>query len=206
MRSLEFTALLGLLLVSSSPQGATTYAIDSDASHVVAQVDKTGLFSFAGHTHEVAAPVASGSVTVDSSNLSRSTVHLVFDASSLKVTGKGEPAGDVREVQRTMESDRVLDVSRFPRVSFDSREIEVLGRDGDRVKLRVTGDLMLHGVTRPASAELSATVAAGRLSATGTAKVKQTDFGIQPVTAGAGTVRVKDEVTVEFTLVAQIRD
>ena len=39
--------------------------------------------------------------------------------------------------------------------------------------------------------------------ATGTLKLKQTDFGIKPVTAGAGTVRVKDEVSVDFTLVAR---
>ncbi len=64
---------------------------------------------------------------------------------------------------------------------------------------------MLHGVTRSESTDVSVTVATDRLTATGTLKVKQTDFGIQPVTAGAGTVRVKDEVTVEFTLVARAR-
>ena len=203
MRGSTFIPLLALMLAPLNAQDATTFALDAGASHVVVHVDKSGLLSFAGHTHEVALPVASGSVMVDSSDLSHSTVHLVFDATSFKVTGRGEPADDVPDVQRTMESAAVLDVSRFPRVTFESHAIEVLGRHGDRVNLRITGDLMLHGVTKPATTEVSATVAAGRLTATGMLKVKQSDFGIEPVTAGAGTVRVKDEVTVEFTLVAR---
>jgi hypothetical protein len=41
------------------------------------------------------------------------------------------------------------------------------------------------------------------LHAEGTATVRQTDFGIQPVTAGAGTVRVKDDVEVSFSVRAR---
>jgi polyisoprenoid-binding protein YceI len=47
------------------------------------------------------------------------------------------------------------------------------------------------------------TIAADQVTATGTLTVKQTDFGIEPVAAGAGTVRVKDEVGVDFTLIAR---
>ncbi len=70
MRTLGFLPLLGVLLLPLTPLGSTTYAVDAEASHVVVHVDKAGLFSFAGHTHEVAAPVASGLVTVDSDDLS----------------------------------------------------------------------------------------------------------------------------------------
>jgi hypothetical protein len=41
-----------------------------------------------------------------------------------------------------------------------------------------------------------------RMTATGEATVRQSDFGIRPVSAGGGTVRVKDEVGVVFTIVA----
>jgi hypothetical protein len=40
------------------------------------------------------------------------------------------------------------------------------------------------------------------LTADGRLIVKQTDYGIEPVTAGVGTGRVKDEVAIEFTLTA----
>jgi hypothetical protein len=34
----------------------------------------------------------------------------------------------------------------------------------------------------------------------GTATIKQKDFGIQPVSAGGGTVKVKDELTIDFSI------
>jgi len=199
-------SVLAPVLLLAAPfvarEGGTTYTIQLAASHVVVHVGRAGLFSFAGHNHEVAAPVAVGTVTVDPADLSRSSVRVEFDAASLKVTGEGEPPEDVPEVQRTMEGERVLDASRFPRMIFVSRRVEVLGMDGAAVRLRVTGDLALHGVTRPESAEVRATVGPDRLTASGTLTVKQTDFGIQPVTAGAGTVRVKNDVRIDFTIVA----
>jgi hypothetical protein len=33
-------------------------------------------------------------------------------------------------------------------------------------------------------------------------KLRQTDYGMTPVTAVAGTIRVKDEVTISFDIVA----
>jgi len=33
--------------------------------------------------------------------------------------------------------------------------------------------------------------------------LKQTDFGIKPVTIAGGTVKVKDELTIEFDIVAR---
>ena len=205
MHSAGVLLLLAAVLPLQPPTSQTTYVIDPGASHVIVHVDKTGLFSFAGHTHEVAAPVAQGTVTVAPDDLSRSTIRVTFDASELKVTGKGEPAEDVPDVQQTMESAKVLDVSRFPQITFTSRRIEVLGRDGAQVCLRIGGDLTLHGATRPEEADVTATVTHAHVTARGTLHVKQTDFRIQPVTAGLGTVRVKDEVGVEFTLAADAR-
>jgi hypothetical protein len=46
-------------------------------------------------------------------------------------------------------------------------------------------------------------LSADRLTANGRATVRQTDFGIRPVTALAGTVKVKDEVDIVFSIVAR---
>ena len=40
------------------------------------------------------------------------------------------------------------------------------------------------------------------LTVTGMVKLKQTHFGIKPVRAAGGTVRVKDQVRVSFRIVA----
>jgi polyisoprenoid-binding protein YceI len=196
------TAALTLAAMPLAVRATAVYAIDSHLSHVQLHVGKTGLFSFAGHTHNIVARVAEGRVEIDRGDLARSSVHVAFDASALRVTGAGESAKDVPEVQRTLDSDRVLDVSTFPRITFESQRVDVLERDGRRVRVRVRGDLTLHGVTRPETADVTVTIDEARVTANGAFTVRQTDYGIQPVTAGLGTVRVKDEVEITFAFVA----
>ena len=178
------------------------FRIDPAATSVVVQVGRAGLFKFAGHDHEVAAPGVEGRISLDSSDPSRSRVAVQFNAKALTVTGRGEPAGDVDEVQRTMLSERVLDVTRYPTIAFESDRISVQQRSAGRVTLRVEGRLTLHGVTKPVSIPVAVRLEGNRMTATAEATVRQSDFGIRPVTAAGGTVRVKDEVDVMFTIVA----
>jgi polyisoprenoid-binding protein YceI len=160
------------------------------------------LFGFAGHDHEVIAPVLAGSVMLDRTDLSRSKLSIQFDATAMKVTGKGEPDKDVPEVQRVMLSEGVLDVQRHPKITFVSDSISVAQQSPNRVQLRINGRLTLRGVTHPITVPTQVELTANRLTATGKATVKQTDFGIRPVNAGGGTVKVKDEVELVFTIVA----
>jgi polyisoprenoid-binding protein YceI len=173
---------------------------------VTIAVGTGGLFGFAGHPHEIAAPALGGLVTLDRADWQRSTVSLEFDAAALRVTGKGEPARDVPEVQRVMLSDRVLDVKRFPTIAFRSRRVSVATRSADTADLVVEGELTLRGVTRPATARVNVRMEPnGTLVARGSSVIKQTDFGMSPVTAAAGTVRVKDELGVQFLVRAHPR-
>ncbi len=127
---------------------------------------------------------------------------LEFNAAALKVSGKGEPAADVPQVQQVMLSEQVLDVKRFPTVVFRSRRVSAGPKAANGTALAIEGDFTLHGVTRPLTIHATATLGPDRLTARGTFVIKQTDFGIKPVTAGGGTVKVKDEVQVEFVLEA----
>jgi polyisoprenoid-binding protein YceI len=54
----------------------------------------------------------------------------------------------------------------------------------------------LHGKDRPITFE----VALKGDSYRGSATLKQTDFGITPVTVAGGTVKVKDELKIEFEI------
>ena len=77
-------------------------------------------------------------------------------------------------------------------IVFKSNAVEVLGPS----QWSVRGELALRGQSRPVTAEV--TEKAGHY--TGRATVKQTDFGIKPVKVAGGTVKVKDEVRVEFDI------
>lgn len=168
-------------------------------SRVVIHVGKAGAFGFAGHAHEVVAPVT-GSVAVDRSDLARSVVLLEFDSAALRVTGEGEPARDVPEVQRVMLSERVLDVHRYPKIVFQSRRVTTSGTGTASLNLSVEGDLSLHGVTKRCVVPVRVALSEGSLTAEGGTTLRQSDFGIQPVTAAGGTVRVKDTLDLTFSL------
>jgi polyisoprenoid-binding protein YceI len=60
----------------------------------------------------------------------------------------------------------------------------------------VRGQLTLHGRTQPVT--VSVTLKDGRYQ--GFATLKQRDFGIKPVSIAGGTVKVKDEVRIEFDI------
>lgn len=200
LRFLTPIALAGALAVASAAQPPATFVIDAAASSVTLHVGRSGVFGFAGHDHEVSAPALKGQILLDRADPGRSHVSVEFDAASLTVTGKGEPAQDVPEVQRVMLSDKVLDVEHYPAIAFESRTVTVTSQSADRIVLRVDGELTLHGVTRPVRAPVTVKLGADDLQAEGMATVRQTDFGIHPVTAGIGTVRVKDEVDVSFSI------
>ena len=203
MRTLQgVIVLIAAAHLAAAAQTGQEFRVDPASTSVIVQVGRGGLFAFAGHNHEVSAPAVEGRISLNLTDLSRSRVALQFDARALKVTGRGEPAGDVAEVQRTMLSDRVLDVARYPTITFESDQISVQKRSTDGFALRVDGRLTLHGVTKPVSIPVALRLEGNRMTASGQATVRQSEFGIRPVTAAGGTVRVKDEVGVAFSVVA----
>jgi polyisoprenoid-binding protein YceI len=194
---------LGIMAAVALTQAAAPQSFTLDPAHSSALIDvgKTGVLSVAGHTHEVRVPNVTGTVEFDPQDPSRSTVRLDINAAALKVTGKGDPPGDVPQVQRVMLSDQVLDVARYPTIRFRSTAASVTGRRGTTLDLAVTGTLTLHGVTRLLTVPVSVSVAGRALSAIGHLSLKQTDYGITPVSVG-GVVKVKDALDITFTMSA----
>jgi polyisoprenoid-binding protein YceI len=208
LRSSWFSLPVAVWLLAQGPAAARgtlmPMTIDPAASRVLIEVGKAGMFGFAGHAHEVLAPEIRGEVDMDAANLSGSSVWVEFAAPALRVTGANEPSADVAEVQRVMLGERVLDTGRFRTIAFRSRRVSVASRNGSAADLLIEGDLTLHGQTRPMTVRASAALdAGGRLTARGSFAFKQTDFGMEPVTAAGGAVRVKDELDVTFVLSAR---
>jgi len=61
---------------------------------------------------------------------------------------------------------------------------------------KVEGDLTLHGVTK----SISLIVKRAGDAYTAHTILKQTDFGIKPVTVGGGMIKVKNEVEIDFQI------
>ncbi len=177
-------------LAGPAPASAQSRAIDVERSTLTVRVFKAGLFSFAGHNHEIQAPVASGSL-VESGTPS---VEFSVDARQLKVLDPQLSADKRAEVQKTMHSAEVLDSAQFPEIRFRSTSIEQAGEGSWTVR----GHLTLHGQTQP----VVVSVSGGNGHYRGTASLRQKLFGIKPVSVAGGAIRVKDELKIEFEIYA----
>jgi polyisoprenoid-binding protein YceI len=176
------------------------YTLDPKASQIAIHVGKSGLFGFAGHEHDVVVGSFHGKVVVDPDEIRRSTVEISIDAASLRVTGQGEPAKDVSDVQATMVGPQCLDVARFPSIRFVSKSVTAAAADPRDLTIR--GDLTLHGVTREIAIAVRLERTANSLQATGATTLRQTDFGIEPISK-AGVVKVKDELALRWRFVGR---
>src|SRR5215470_16954008 len=172
--------LIGVLALAGSlttvaAAGPRTFTVDPGRSKALIDVGKSGAFSFAGHTHEVEAPLTSGVVHFDPDTLSKSDLRLQFDAAAMKVTGKNDPPADVPKVTEAMLGEQVLDVKKYPSITFESTA--VAGRSGaGALDLQVAGNLTIRGTTKPVRAAVSAKIDGDTMTATGKFSIKQTDF------------------------------
>jgi polyisoprenoid-binding protein YceI len=198
------STLLAVLVCASGREvhaADTIYALDMARSSIVIHVGKAGLFSFAGHEHVVTAQRLEGEILAAADDLSRSRVTLTFATAGLRVEEQGEPAGDAAKVQEAMVGPRVLDATRLPTVTFRSKIVTGKGSSSGVYDLNITGDLSLHGVTRSLVVPLRVEVSGDELKASGHLVLRQTDYGINPVSV-AGVVKVKDEIAIDYTFVA----
>jgi polyisoprenoid-binding protein YceI len=67
----------------------------------------------------------------------------------------------------------------------------------------VEGDLALHGVTRRQLIAAQVIPMDGTMRAYGEVAIKQTDFNIKLVSVAGGAMRIKDELKLQFDLVAK---
>jgi len=179
-------ATLGCVTLAAA--GPEPRAIDSAHSSLKVRVLKSGFFSAFAHNHEIEALIESGEVT----EAGNPSVELRVDARKMSVLDPEASAGTRGQIQKTMLGPQVLDTEHFPEIHFRSTEIEAKGTD----HWVVHGALDLHGQSHPVTVDVSLKNGVYR----GTAALKQTEFGIKPVTVVGGTVKVKDEVRVEFEI------
>ncbi len=179
-----FIAIVLMLLFSPALLGKD-HAIDTARSKITIHVGKSGLFSAAGHEHEVSAPIAEGAF--DDSGVGR--VWFRVETAKMQVL----PEKDQAAVQKDMQ-EKVLEIATFPQIRFESTAIRKIAEG----TWSVAGNLSLHGKTNPVTAD----VHVGNNAYAGQAVIRQSQFGIKPVSAAGGTVKAKDELKIEFVIVA----
>ena len=195
----------GLLLVAlgAAAQEKTAYSIASAQSKLEIHVYKEGMFKAFGHDHLIAATEISGEAQLDAQKIEDSTVRLQIATKSLTVVDPGESEKDRRDVQATMEGEKVLDVAKFPEITFTSSGISGAKKNAEGWELTISGKLKLHGVEKTVSFPLRVQTESAQLRGEGEISILQTDYRITPVKVGGGAVKVKDKLKITFTIVAR---
>lgn len=177
-----------IILAGAFAISAQDRQMDVERSTITIHVGKAGLLSAAGHEHWVNAPISSGVI---------GDARVEFTVDAAKMTVKPDPkvnAKDYAQIQKDME-EMTLEPAKYPTITFKSSRVEKTGEG----QWKVDGTLALHGANKP----VSLTVKRDGEAYTGRAVIKQTDFGIKPVSVGGGTIKVKNEVEVEFQIFAR---
>jgi polyisoprenoid-binding protein YceI len=193
---------MALSAFATAAQDKAAYSIDHAKSKLEINVYKAGLFKAFGHDHLVSASEISGRVDFDARKIENSSVSMKVVANSLSVIDPGESEKNRSEIQATMKSSQVLDVAKFPEITFSSTSVSVAKTTPEGWELTVAGKLNLHGAEKAVSLPLQFHVEGDQLVATGEVFLLQTEYGITPVTVGGGSVKVKDKLRIGFTIVA----
>jgi polyisoprenoid-binding protein YceI len=97
-----------------------------------------------------------------------------------------------------------LQTSRFPTATFVPREVQglptPLPRAGEATFM-LSGDLTVHGVTKPVTWQVTAQFADSSVSGSATTNVKITDFGMTPPRVGP-VLNIEDTLTLELAFTA----
>jgi polyisoprenoid-binding protein YceI len=137
-----------------------------------------------------------GNVLFDPAQPERTTVEAEIDVNTISTNDEKRDAH--------LKSPDFFDSEKYPTIAFRSTKVEKTGANS----YRVTGDLTVHGVTKPVtldfdevSEETKDPWGNTRIGASAKAKIKRSDFGLTwnaPLETGG--FMVGDDVKIEFDL------
>ena len=201
--AIRIFSLLLLTVFAFGQSRTRTYTIVPSESSFWVFVGKAGLFSALAHNHEIGVKSFSGRVVVPAAGAGGGSLEMEVDAPSLVVLDKEPSEEDKKKISNSMHNE-VLESAKYQKITFKSVSVSDVKQTGsDAYSFVVNGDLSLHGVTKRIAVPVAATVTPQLLRATGKYTLKQTDYGIKPYSAAGGTIKVKDEVVVNFDIVAK---
>lgn len=175
--------LLLAVLVFGTYAFAETQTWQIDPAHSAAQfsVRHLGISTVRGGFEKT-----SGTVAYDPADLSKTAIDATIDTASVNTR--------IQMRDNDLKGPNFFDVTKFPTITFKSKKVEFAGQG----KLRVTGDLTMHGVTKEAvldvdgpSAPITDPYGNSRMGASASTKINRRDFGVN----GAATA-VGDEIEI----------
>lgn len=193
------TLTMAMLLACGSTAwaGSETYHVVFEESRFDVHVGRSGLFKMFGHDHLIHVRSFAGTVEWDPANPEASRFELDVDAASLVVADEEISDGDRAAVQDAMEK-QALAVAEHTTIAFVSTRVEVRGK----TRLGIVGELDLRGVRKELEIPVTLTPDGERIVVQGKLRLKSKEWGVPQISALGGSVKTRNELTLEFSIVA----
>lgn len=186
--------LVLLMLVAAAHAQSTTWTIDPNHSTAAFSVRHMMINNVRGEFSKL-----TGTLALDSKDITRSTVEASIDAATVNT--------HVEARDNDLRSSDFFDVAKYPTLSFKSTKVEQVSPG----KLRVTGDLTMHGVTRPVvldvdgpSPEIKDPFGNTRIGLSASTRVNRKDWGLmynRLLESGGMVVGEEIAITLELEFV-----
>ena len=185
--SISTILALALPIIAS----ASTWNIDPDHSNIGFKVRHLMVSNVKGSFDKYY-----GTVDINDKDITKSKVEVTIDTNSINT--------NVQKRDEHLRSADFFDVAKFPTMTFVSKKVAKAGNG----KLKVTGNLTLHGVTKEVvldvegpSKESKDPMGMIRSGATASTKINRKDFGLAWNKAlETGGVAVGEEVTITLEI------
>jgi polyisoprenoid-binding protein YceI len=187
----KILAFVASALLSAAPALASEWKIDPAHSGAQFRIKHLAITNVEG----VLGPIT-GTIHMDDKDITKSSVQVSIDVTQISTQNEKRDGH--------LKSPDFFDVAKFPTATFKSTKVEKAGKD----KLKVSGDLTMHGITKPVtlavegpSARVKDMMGMTRIAFTGTTMLdrKQFDLNWNKVMQG-GELLVGDEVAVTLPL------
>jgi polyisoprenoid-binding protein YceI len=187
MKKVFMMAAIAACIAASALAQTSAWQIDTPHSNAQFVVRHMGISNVQGEFTKV-----TGTVQLEDSDITKSVVNATIDVTSV----------DTREANRDkdLRSENFFDTAKFPTMTFQSKKL-TRAADG---KLKMTGDLTLHGMTREVTFDVDGPTAEikdpwgnTRRGVSAATKINRKDFGLTWNAAlGTGEMVVGDNVTI----------
>lgn len=175
----------GIAVALAIPAAAATSTWQIDPAHSSAQfaVKHLSISTVRGAFTSV-----KGTVALDDKDITKSTVDVTIDVSSVDTR--------VPDRDKDLRSDHFFDADHFATITFKSKKVEQLAPG----KLRVLGDLTIHGTTKEVALDVDGPSAPikdpwgnQRMGISASTKISRQDFGIG---ANYPAAMIGDEISI----------
>jgi polyisoprenoid-binding protein YceI len=191
----RFLPLLASLVFAAAPALASDWKVDPVHSGANFRVKHLGITNVDG----VLGPIT-GTIHLDDKDVTKSSVETSIDVTQIS-TQNAQRDGHLK-------SPDFFDVAKFPTATFKSTKVEKAGKG----KLKVTGDLTMHGVTKAVtldvegpSAQVKDMMGMTRMALTGTTKLNRKNWDLTwNKTLSGGELLVSDDVWVTLPIEATL--